>query len=231
MNTVTTIGIDLAKNVFSICGVNAAGRVMRRQDLQRDAFALWLAQVPAGTVIAMEACTGAHHRGRRSLEHGLVPRLMATQFIAPFRKNLMAKNDHDNPEAIATAARQGNMRFIPVDVDQQARLAWHRVREGYKAEGLAINNRLRGILAGFGIVMARSDTALRRALADLEAYPTLPTECKELLRSANTHWEQAHKARDACETRITSLGHLLPNGDATKKGPPRTTGLFHAALA
>lgn len=219
MNTVTTIGIDLAKNVFSTCAVNAAGRVLSRQDLKRDAFALWLAQVPPDTVIAMEACTGAHYWGRRCLEYGLTPRLMAAQFVAPFRKNRTAKNDHNDAEAIATAARQGNMRFVAVkDVDQQARLAWHRVREGYKAEGLAISNRLRGILAEFGIVMARSDTALRRVLADLDAYPELPTECKELLRSVNAHWEQVRRARDACEARITA--HARGDARCTRvRGP------------
>jgi hypothetical protein len=135
MNTVTTIGIDLAKNVFSICGVNAAGRVMSRQDLQRDAFALWLAHVPAGTVIAMEACTGAHHWGRRCLEYGLVPRLMAAQFVAPFRKNRTAKNDHNDAEAIATAARQGNMRFVPVKGKRAAKTS----RQGYARSGSKVS--------------------------------------------------------------------------------------------
>jgi hypothetical protein len=64
MSTIT-IGVDLAKSVFSVCEVDAAGHVQRRQDLGREAFALWLAQVPAGTVVAMEACSGAHHWARR----------------------------------------------------------------------------------------------------------------------------------------------------------------------
>ncbi|EQD35273.1 transposase IS116/IS110/IS902 family protein, partial [mine drainage metagenome] len=144
------------------------GDVQRWQDLGREAFALWLAQVPAGTVVAMEACSGAHHWARRCMEYGLQPRLMAAQFVTPFRKNRTAKNDRNDAEAIATAARQGNMRFVPVkSVEQQARLAWHRVREGYKTEGLEISNRLRGLLAEFGIVMAQGDRALRIALADL----------------------------------------------------------------
>ncbi len=114
-----------------------------------------MVQLPPGTVVAMEACSGAHHWARRCLEHGLVPRLMAAQFVKPFRKSQGNKNDRNDAEAIATAARQGNMRFVAVKtVDQQARLSWHRVREGYKAEGLAISNRLRGLLAEFGVVVA-----------------------------------------------------------------------------
>ena len=111
MSTIT-IGVDLAKSTFSTCEVDGAGHVLRRQDLKRDAFVVWLAQVPAGTVVAMEACSGAHHWARRCLGHGLRPRLMAAQFITPFRKSRMVKNDRNDAEAIATAARQGNMRFV-----------------------------------------------------------------------------------------------------------------------
>ena len=202
MNTIT-IGVDLAKCMFSTCTLDASGRVLRRRDLGRDAFAAWLAQQPAGTVIAMEACSGAHHWARRCLEYGLVPRLMAAQFVRPFRKNPVAKNDAADAEAIATAARQGNMRFVPVKtVDQQARLAWHRVREGYKEEHRAIGNRLRGILAEFGIVLPKRDAALRRVLADLDHYPELPGEFRELLRALAWHWAAVRVAMAACDARI-----------------------------
>ncbi|THD06464.1 IS110 family transposase, partial [Metallibacterium scheffleri] len=202
MSTIT-MGVDLAKNLFSVCAVDGAGHVQRRQDLGREAFALWLAQVPAGTVVAMEACSGAHHWARRCLEVGLQPRLMAAQFVTPFRKSRTLKNDRNDAEAIATAARQGNMRFVPVkSVEQQARLAWHRVREGYKTEGLEISNRLRGLLAEFGIVMAQGDRALRIALADLDAAASLPAELKELLRDLSAHWAQVRDRIAACDARI-----------------------------
>jgi transposase len=167
MSTIT-IGVDLAKSVFSVCEVDGSGRVMRRQDLRREAFSVWLAQVPGGTVVAMEACSGSHHWARRCLEYGLQPRLMAAQLVKPYRKSQHGKNDRNDAEAIATAARQGNMHFVPIkNIDQQARLSWHRVREGYKVEALAISNRLRGLLAEFGIVMAKSDKALRRTTGSL----------------------------------------------------------------
>ena len=70
MSTIT-VGVDLAKNVFSLCEVDGSGRVRQRKDLRRDAFAAWLMQAPAGTVVAMEACSGAHHWARRCLAHGL----------------------------------------------------------------------------------------------------------------------------------------------------------------
>ncbi len=202
MSTIT-IGVDLAKNVFSTCAVDGGGHILRRLDLKRDAFARWLAQLPAGTVVAMEACSGAHHWARRCLEYGLHPRLIAAQFVTPFRKNRTAKNDRNDAEAIATAARQGNMRFVAVkSVEQQARLACHRVREGYKAESLAVGNRIRGLLAEFGVVVAKSDGALRRLLADLEAQSGLPAPFKALLRDLASHWAKLREAIDACDARI-----------------------------
>ena len=195
-----TIGVDLAKTVFSVCEMDASGRVRQRKDLGRTAFATWLAHVPAGTVVAMEACSGAHHWARRCLEHGSQPKLIAAQFVAPFRKSRTTKNDRNDAEAIATAARQGNMRFVPMkSINQQARLCWHRVREGYKAEGLAISNRLRGLLAEFGVVVAQSDAALRKALTDLHA---LPASLIELLGDLNRHWQQVRERIAACDQRI-----------------------------
>lgn len=126
MGTIT-IGIDLAKQVFSACEVDARGRVLQRRDFRRDAFSAWLPQVPTGTVVAMEACSGAHHWARRCQDYGSAPRLIAAQFVTPFRKSRTTTNDRNDAQAIATATRQGNMRFVPVKtVEQQARLTWHR---------------------------------------------------------------------------------------------------------
>lgn len=217
MRTIT-IGVDLAKEVFSVCSVDDVGRVLERRELRRNAFSQWLPSVAAGTIVAMEACSGAHYWARRCQDYGLQPRLMAAQFVVPFRKSRTAKNDRNDAEAIATAARQGNMRFVPVKtVDQQVRLSWHRVREGYKAEHLATGNRLRGLLSEFGVVVAQSDGALRRKLADLDAQ-ALPSSLVELLRDEEAQWQQlqariaqtdreinAHaKADEAC-TRLRAI--------------------------
>lgn len=192
--TTITFGVDLSKQLFSVCELDGGGCITQRRDLRRDPFAAWLAQRPAGAIVAMEACSGAHHWARRCLEHRLQPRLIAAQFVKPFRKSQAAKNDRNDAEAIATAARQGNMRFVPVkSIDQQARLAWHRVREGYKTEALATGNRLRGLLAEFGIVIARSDAALRRALGDRPLLATLPDSLLELVDDLQVHWQQLHE--------------------------------------
>ena len=220
MHTIT-IGVDLAKLAFSACTVDAGGAVTQRRDLRRDAFAVWLAQQPAGSVVAMEACSGAHHWARRCLEHGLLPKLMAAQFVTPFRKSRGAKNDRNDAEAIATTARQGNMRFVPVKtVEQQARLAVHRVREGDKTEHLACGNRLRGLLAEFGIVIAQSDVVLARTLADLDALP-LPAAIVPALAGLATHW---HGLRDRIATGDAQIA-AMARGDARCRRLQAMTGV------
>ena len=207
MNTIASnpaiVGVDLAKNRFAFCALDADGRVLRRGELSRSAFAQWLANLPAGTIVAMEACSGAHHWARRSLTHGLNPKLMAAQFVAPFRKSQRTKNDRNDAEAIATAARQGNMRFVSIkDEAQQARLSWHRAREGFKAEALALSNRMRGLLAEFGIVLAQGKAALQRTLADTDLRAGLPASFNQLLDQLHAHWQAIQAQLVACERQI-----------------------------
>ncbi len=209
MSTIA-MGVDLAKSVFAVCEVDASGRVKQRREFRREAFAAWLAQVPVGMLIAMEACSGAHHWARRCAEHGLQPRLIAAQFVTPFRKSRKTKNDRNDAEAIATAARQGNMRFVAVKtIDQQVRLSWHRVREGYKSESLAVSNRLRGLLAEFGVIVAQSDNALRLALADLAKH-ALPSALAELLSDLNLHWQRLCERIAASDRRIQAHAKADP---------------------
>jgi transposase len=99
------------------------------------------------------------------------------------------------------------LRFVPIkSVDQQARLAWHRVREGYKVEALAIANRMRGLLAEFGLIVARSDAALRVALADLDTSAEVPVPLRELVRELAEHWTDVRTRMAACESRIEANG-------------------------
>ena len=204
----TTVGIDLAKNVFSVCVMNDKGQVIQHRELKRGALSEWLMQLPAGTVVAMEACSSAHYWGRLCLRRDLIPRLMAAQFVKPFRKSAAIKNDRQDAEAIATAARQGNMRFVAVKtVDQQVRLSWHRVREGYKRDALAVTNRIRGLLAEFGIAISPSRIALRRVLVRLDDL-NLPTELVQLIRQQQAYWQQIEEQMAICEARIQEhAGH------------------------
>jgi transposase len=172
MEKITTVGIDLAKSVFSLHGVDGAGRVVLRRTVRRDQ----LVEVVAGLspcLIGMEACSGAHEWARRFQEHGHTVRLMAPKFVAPYRKS--GKNDGNDAEAICEAVSRPSMRFVPVkSAEQQALLAMHRVRQGFVVERTATINRLRGLLAEFGVVLAlRSVTVRRQAAAAAEKLPEL----------------------------------------------------------
>src|SRR3970040_2229760 len=172
MEKITTVGIDLAKAVFSLHGVDGAGRVVLRRTVRRDQ----LVEVVAGLapcLIGMEACSGAHEWGRRFQEHGHTVRLMAPKFVAPYRKS--GKNDGNDAEGICEAVTRPNMRFVPVkSAEQQALLTLHRVRQGFVVERTATINRLRGLLSEFGVVLAlRSVTVRRQAAAAAENLPEL----------------------------------------------------------
>lgn len=172
MEQITTVGIDLAKNVFSLHGVDAAGRTLLRRTVRRDRLVETVAAL-SPCLIGMEACSGAHEWGRRFEQHGHTVKLMAPKFVAPYRKS--DKNDGNDAEAVCEAVTRPSMRFVPVkSVEQQALLALHRVRQGFIVERTAIINRLRGLLTEFGVVLAlRSVTVRRQAAQAAEDLPEL----------------------------------------------------------
>ncbi|TDJ13443.1 MAG: IS110 family transposase [Gammaproteobacteria bacterium] len=154
MNKVTTVGIDLAKRVFALHGIDAAGAVRLRRMCRREELVQTMAQLPP-CLIGMEACGGAHEWARRFEGFGHTVRLMAPKFVRPYRK--AGKNDFNDAEAISEAVGRPTMRFVPVkSPEQQAVLCLHRVRQGFVAERTATINRLRGatqrgkILSGMG---------------------------------------------------------------------------------
>jgi transposase len=126
---VTTAGIDLAKNVFQVHGVDEHGKTVLKKQLKRDQMATFFANLPP-CLIGVEACGSAHHWARKLQSFGHTVKLMASQFVKPYVKT--NKNDAADAEAICEAVRRPNMRFVPVkNVEQQAVLALHRVRQGF----------------------------------------------------------------------------------------------------
>jgi transposase len=167
MGEITRVGVDLAKRVIQVHAVDATGRVIVAKQLQRDGFTAWCAQLPPGCLVAMEACSGSHHWGRRLQAMGLQVKLIAPHFVSPYRlSGKTGKNDAADAAAICEAASRPSMRFVPVkSVEQQSMVALHRLREGYKEERTACINRIRGLLAEFGLVFAQRPEVLRAALA------------------------------------------------------------------
>lgn len=140
----TTVGIDLAKNVFQVHGVDAHGKVLIKKQLRRDQVTTFFVNLPA-CLIGMEACGGAHHWARKLEAMGHTVRLMAPQFVKPYVKT--NKNDAADAEAICEAVERPNMRFVPIkNVEQQAVLALHRVRQGFVKARTAQANQIRGLL-------------------------------------------------------------------------------------
>lgn len=169
MNEITRVGVDLAKRVIQVHAVNATGRVVAAKALPANKFPAWCAQLPPGCLVAMEACGGAHHWARKLRGYGLDARLIAGHFVTPYRMSGKGgKNDANDAAAICEAAGRPHMRFVPVKTPaQQALLAIHRLREGYKEDRTACINRIRGLLTEFGIVFAQSPESLRLGLADV----------------------------------------------------------------
>lgn len=185
MNLVSTLGIDLAKNTFSLHGVNSNGAVVLRRTVSRSRLAELVAQLPA-CLIGMEACSGAHEWARRFRGCGHTVKLMAPKFVAPYRKS--GKNDDNDAEAICEAVSRPNMRFVPVkSVQQQADLSLHRVRQGFIEERTATLNRIRGLLAEFGYVLASGAIQIRRQVPPLlEVLPVRVAGCvRDLLEHAD----------------------------------------------
>ncbi len=151
--TVVFRGIDLAKNVFALHGVDAAGKpCLVRPQVRRDQLTELIAKLPPCT-IAMEACSGAHHWARTFSAFGHTVKLIAPRFVIPFRMGgKRGKNDQADAAAICEAMQRPAMRFVPVkSVDAQSMLALHATRQGFVQARTATINRLRGLLSEFGI--------------------------------------------------------------------------------
>lgn len=168
------VGIDLAKNVFALHGVNEYGKpALVRPSVQRGRL-LESVVVLEPCVIGMEACSGAHYWARQFQRLGHTVRLMAPKFVAPYRlSGRRGKNDAADAAAICEAVQRPNMRFVPIkSLDQQAQLCVHRVRQGFIEQRTATLNRIRGLLSEFGVVLPlKASTVRREAAACLEDLP------------------------------------------------------------
>ncbi len=159
---ITTVGLDLAKSVFTLHGVDEHGSTVLRKTVRRAKLLELLAQLPA-CVVGMEACSGAQHWARELRKLGHDPRIMAAEFVEPYRQG--GKNDANDAAAICEAVGRPKMRLVPIkSVEQQAVLAVHRLRQGLVEERTALINRVRGLLTEYGLVIGVGRERLRQAL-------------------------------------------------------------------
>jgi len=186
---ITTVGIDLAKNVFQVHGVDERGSAVLRKMLKRGELVKFFTKL-LPCLIGMEACGGAHFWARKLTELGHNVRLMAPQFVKPYVKT--NKNDARDAEAICEAVGRPNMRFVPIkSIEQQTLLGLHRARQAFVAARTAQANQLRGLLSEFGIVIPNGIHYLNGLPEVLEkAGSGVSSTSRELFNRLYSHFRQ-----------------------------------------
>lgn len=177
----TRCGLDIAKQVFQVHGVNERGVVGVRRTLPRAKVLEYFAQLPC-CLIGIEACAGAHYWARELTRLGHTVKLMGAQFVIPYRKS--GKNDANDAEAICEAVGRPNMHFVAVkSEEQQAVLMVHRGRSLAVGHRTALVNQIRGLLGEFGLVVAKGISRVRAQLPQLleDAENGLPALAREVL--------------------------------------------------
>tara|TARA_R110002110_G_scaffold375303_1_gene585034 strand:+ start:2765 stop:3799 length:1035 start_codon:yes stop_codon:yes gene_type:complete len=217
---ITVIGLDLAKSVFQVHGIDAEGAVVVRRKLSRSRVLAYFSKLEP-CLVGMEACATAHHWGREIRARGHEVKLMPPQFVKPYLKS--QKNDMRDAEAICEAVTRPTMRFVPIKTpDQQALLALHGVRDHWVRLSTRLINTLRGYLAEFGIVASKGRMGVEAILDTLaddqdDRIPDLARECLRPLASELRHVKRqiletdrkimkAHKANAICQRLETIPG-------------------------
>ena len=169
MQVVTTVGLDIAKSVFQVHGVDAAGQVVIRRQLKRRYVLAFFEKLPP-CLVGIEACASSHHWSRELKALGHTVRLMPPAYVKPYVKR--QKNDATDAEAICEAVTRANMRFVATKTpEQQSGLTLHRTRHLFIRQQTAVINVIRAHLTEFGIVAPVGRKGIE-ALLDVVANPT-----------------------------------------------------------
>jgi len=202
---VKRIGVDLAKNVFELYGVDESGQRVLSKTVRRGQLLATFAQLPP-CLVGMEACGSAHYWAREFRKLGHEPRLMAPQFVAPYRK--IDKNDRNDAAAICEAVGRPNMRFVPIkEVEQQAVLTLHRARALLVTERTALVNHIRGLLSEYGIIIAQGVVKVRAALPQIleDGDNGLPALAREVFADLQARLCRCDEHLAAYDARVVQL--------------------------
>jgi len=201
---VTLIGIDLAKSIFQVCGVNQAGKRVFNRQVRRARLMELLMQHPDATV-AMEACSGSNYWGRELQQRGFKVMLIPPQHVKPFVKG--NKNDRNDAFAITEAARRPNLKCVePRTLAQTDMIQLHRVLDRMIRQRTALINQIRGFLNEYGIVVAQGKERLSAAMPDLleDAENGLTLSSRALFQEMHEQWRQANEAIGRIEKGLRS---------------------------
>lgn len=199
---VTTLGIDLAKNVFQLHGVNAHGKTVLTKQVKRQQMAEFFVKLPA-CLIGMEACASAHYWARKLQGLGHTVKLMAPQFVKPYVKT--NKNDAADAEAICEAVARPNMRFVPIkNIEQQSVLALHTARQSFVKARTAQANQIRGLLAEFGLIIPQGIAHIAKRVPELieDASNELPGVFRLLVERLLDHLKELDRQVGELEAQI-----------------------------
>lgn len=199
---ITTIGIDLAKIVFQIHGVDERGKVAVRKQLKRADLSSYFANLEP-CLIGMEACGSAHHWARKLEGYGHTVKLMAPQFVKAYVKT--NKNDMADAEAICEAVSRPNMRFVAMKtVEQQAILSVHRARQGFVRARTAQANQIRGLLSEFGIIIPQGIGAIAKRIPEIleDGENGLPGTMRNLIERLTENLKEMDRQAKELEAKI-----------------------------
>lgn len=216
---ITTVGIDLAKNVFQVHGVDNRGGVVLRKKVKRSHVAVFFANLPR-CVVGMEACASAHHWARKLVDLGHDVRLIAPQFVKPYVKN--NKTDAADAEAICEAVSRPSMRFVPIKtVEQQSVLALHRARQGFVKARTAQANQIRGLLGEYGVIVPQGIAHVSERVPRLleEGVSELPDVFCRLIKRLLEHLRELQRQVDEIEQQIKTWHRSSPLSRRLEKVP------------
>ena len=235
---ITTMGIDLAKNVFQVHGVEQRGKAVVRKRLRRNQVLAFFAQ-HSPCLVGMEACGGAHYWARKLQAQGHTVKLMAPQFVKPYVK--ANKTDAADAEAICEAVNRPTMRFVPIkNIEQQAILSVHRARQGFVRARTAQANQIRGLLSEYGITLPQGISHVTKRLPEIieDAENDLPGLFRGLLQRLVAHLRELnhqvceleeqieawHRANEASQklAKIPGIGALTASALSASIGDARS---------
>ncbi len=199
---ITTVGIDLAKNVFQIHAVDQRGKVVVKKQLRRNQVIPFFTNLEP-CLVGMEACGSAHYWARKLELLGHTAKLMAPQFVKPYVKT--NKNDAADAEAICEAVGRPSMRFVSIkNGEQQALLSVHRARQGFVKARTAQANQIRGLLAEYGILIPQGIRHISKRLPEIleDGENDLPGVFRQLLQRLSEHLKELGRQVDELEAQI-----------------------------
>ena len=231
--SIVSIGLDIAKTVFQVHGVDETGQVGLRRRLSRHELIAFFGKLPP-CLIGMEACSSAHHWARELVRLGHTVRLIPPQYVKPYVKR--NKTDAADAEAICEAVARPNMRFVPIKtVEQQGILALHRVRALLVRQRTAAVNTARGLLAEFGVVAGKGIQRideLRRRMDDLDA-DRFPDEARSALGCLFDHIDALYEQVATIDARILAWHRSSAESQRLASAPgvgPMTASAIVAAV-